>query len=212
MKGDNRARSFAEQRLFMFFDDDLQRLASMVRAVPDFPQSGVDFRHVLNVCQEPGGLALCTALMCTHFTGNWNQVQAVACCEAGGFIYASALSAKINTPLALIREAGKLPPPTISVPKSSSNISNFISQQPKGNSIEMDPYLIPRGSSVLVVDDVFATGQTLCAVIRLLKSGGVEVERVSVMVIAEFPIHRGRELLRQCGFGRVHTTASVGGL
>ncbi len=56
---------------------------------------------------------------------------------------------------------------------------------------------------MVVVDDVLATGKTLCAVLRLLGKAGVASERISVTVVAEFPFHRGRELLRQNGFGRV---------
>lgn len=65
--------------------------------------------------------------------------------------------------------------------------------------IEMDQDAIP---TVVVVDDVLSTGKTLCAVLELLKKVGVEAEDVSVMVIAEFPRHGGRELLRKRGYGR----------
>ena len=68
----------------------------------------------------------------------------------------------------------------------------------------MDRDVVPRGASVVVLDDVLATGETLCAVLRLLDEAGISAEDVSVMVVAEFPIHRGRELLRQRGFGRVN--------
>lgn len=56
----------------------------------------------------------------------------------------------------------------------------------------------------MLVDDTLATGETLCAVLQLLVDSGVVAENVTVMVVAEFPIHRGRELLRQRGFGRVN--------
>jgi hypothetical protein len=39
--------------------------------------------------------------------------------------------------------------------------------------------------------------------LRLLKKAGVDAEHISVMVVAEFPAHGGRELLRKCGFGKV---------
>lgn len=68
----------------------------------------------------------------------------------------------------------------------------------------MDRDVVPRGASVVVLDDVLATGETLCAVLRLLDEAGISAEDVSVMVVAEFPVHRGRELLRQRGFGRVN--------
>jgi len=62
---------------------------------------------------------------------------------------------------------------------------------------------VPTGASVVVVDDVLASGTTLCAVLQLLEEAGVGADEVHVMVVAEFPIHRGRETLRRRGFGRV---------
>lgn len=202
--GNDAAARFAEHNLLPFFHRDLQRLANMVRSTPDFPRPGIEFRHVLDIAQQPGGLALCTSLLQTHFTGDWAKVDAIACCEAGGFIYASALASRVDVPLALIREAGKLPQPTVSAPKSTSYISSSTFDDSQEKRIEMGRDLIPRGASVVVVDDVLATGNTLCAVLRLLDKVGVSAENVSIVVVAEFPVHRGRELLRQHGFGGVN--------
>jgi len=212
--GDEGAKRFAERSLLPFFHEDLQRLAVMARPVSDFPRPGVEFRDVLGISQKPGGLTLCTSLLQTHFTGDWAKVNAVACCEAGSFIYASALAARVNVPLALIREAGKLPPPTISANKSPSHISSSASIKSKEDTkIEIGRDVIPEGASVVVVDDVLATGRTLCAVLQLLHEAGVSAEDVNVMVVAEFPVHRGRELLRRHGFGRVkfHSLLVFGG-
>ncbi|KAJ0103739.1 hypothetical protein J7T55_011009 [Diaporthe amygdali] len=194
---------FAERRLLPFLQQDLQRLADMVRLVPDFPRSGIEFRHVLGIAQQKRGLTLCTSLLQAHFTGDWSRVDAVACCEAGGFIYASALAAHVGVPLALIREAGKLPPPTVSVPKSQSHISSMAPSNSREQRIELGRDVVSKGSSVVVVDDVLATGESLCAVLRLLGKAGTNTEDVSIMIVAEFPIHRGRELLRRHGFGKV---------
>ncbi|KAJ5595098.1 uncharacterized protein N7459_001306 [Penicillium hispanicum] len=202
--GDEAAERFAEHDLLPFFHEDLQRLSNMVRPVLDFPRPGIEFQHVLNISQQPGGLILCTSLLQTHFTGDWAKVDVVVCCEAGGFLYASALASRVDVPLALIRDAGKLPPPTISVAKPTSHISSSDSSNLGEKEIEMECNLIPRGASVVVVDDVLATGQTLCAVLQLLDEAGIGAEDISIIVVAEFPVHRGRELLRRHGFGRVN--------
>ncbi|TAQ88005.1 hypothetical protein B7494_g3680 [Chlorociboria aeruginascens] len=207
--GNEAATRFAEHYLLPFVHGDLQRLASMVSQVPDFPRPGIEFRHVLDISQQPGGLALCTSLLQSHFTGDWAKVDAVACCEVGGFVYASALASRVDVPLVLIREAGKLPPPTISVIKPLSNISSLASNNAKERRIEMERDVVPKGASVVVVDDVFSTGETLCAVLQLLDVAGIGAEDVSIMVVAEFPAHRGRELLRQRGFGRINIQSLV---
>ncbi|KAK6445091.1 hypothetical protein FP744_10001339 [Trichoderma asperellum] len=198
--GNEAAVTFANRHLFPFFDQNLQRLADMVRPIPNFPRQGIEFRHVLDISQQPGGLALCSSLLQTHFSGDWAKVDAIACCEAGGFVFASALSVQVDVPLLLIREVGKLPPPTVSVDKSPSHISSHCSGEKK---IAMDRDMVSRGASVVVIDDVLATGETLCAVLQLLVKAGVNAEDVSVMIVAEFPTHGGRQLLHQRGFGRV---------
>ena len=65
--------------------------------------------------------------------------------------------------------------------------------------------VIPRGASVCVVEDVLATGRTLCAVLQLLTEARVGAENVVVMVVAEFSFHRGRQLLRKRAFGAAKT-------
>jgi adenine/guanine phosphoribosyltransferase-like PRPP-binding protein len=54
------------------------------------------------------------------------------------------------------------------------------------------------------MDDVLAMGKALCAVLQLLDEAGIGAKDVSVMAVAEFPVHCGRELLRWRGFGRVN--------
>ncbi|KAI1115511.1 phosphoribosyl transferase domain protein [Nemania sp. NC0429] len=195
--GDEAVRRFAEQHLLPFFHEDLQRLADMVRLVRDFPRPGIDFRHVLGIAEQPGGLALCTSLLQSHYTGDWASVGAVVCCEAGAFVFAPALALRVNVPLALIREAGKLPPPTISGAKSSSHISASLT----GDKIEIGQDVVPKGVPIVVLDDVLATGKTLYSVLQLLVDAGIDVADVTVMVLAEFPFHGGRALLHR-GFGR----------
>ncbi|KAF1813102.1 PRTase-like protein [Eremomyces bilateralis CBS 781.70] len=184
----------------------------MVRQIPDYPRQGIEFCHVLGIefchvlgiSQKPGGLALCTSLLKTHFAGDWAKVDAVVCCEAGGFVYASALASWVNVPLVLTRDAGKLPPPTVSVIKLSSHISSLESNDSTEKRIEMERDVLPRGGFVVVVDDVLSTGKTLCAVLQLLDKDGIGSDDVSIMTVAEFPVHRGRELLRRRGFGRIN--------
>jgi adenine phosphoribosyltransferase len=175
----------------------------MIRKVPDFPRIGLDFCHILGIAQHRDGLALSASLLKTHFAGDWAKTDAIVSCEAGGFVFAPALALQVDVALVLIREAGKLPPPTVSVSKSRSHISSFATCNREDEYVEMEQDAIPLGASVVVLDDVLATGETVCAMLRLLKEAGVDAEHISVMVVAEFPSHGGRELLRKCGFGKV---------
>ncbi|TGO71539.1 hypothetical protein BELL_0561g00010 [Botrytis elliptica] len=201
--GSEAAETFAKNCLLPFLHEDFTRLANMVRAVPNHPRQGVIFRHVLDICQQPGGFILCTDLLQSHFIGEWAKVDTLVCCESGGFVFASALGARTGIPLALVRGSGKLPPLTISVEKSPSHISSTESGELQQKRFEMDPGLVSKNNSVVVVDDVLATGRTLCAVLKLLMKAGVRPKDIRVMVVAEFPTHSGRELLRREAFGEV---------
>jgi adenine phosphoribosyltransferase len=202
--GNEAVNHFATCCLLPFFDEPIQRLANMVRPVPDFPRQSITFQHVLDIAQQPDGLRLCTRLLRENLLEDWDRISAIACCETGGYIFAAPLAEHLNIPLALIRKAGKLPPPNISGTKFTSHISSSTSSDIKETQIEMKRYLIPKGSPVVVVDDVLATGKTLFAVLQLLELAGISQKDITVLVVAEFPVHRGRSLLRGLGFGAVH--------
>jgi adenine phosphoribosyltransferase len=201
--GNEAAKAFAEQSLLLFLHQDLERLSNMVRTVPNFPSSGIEFCDILGIAQQPGGLALCTSLLQTHFNGDWSKVGAIVCCEVGGIVNASALAMRVEVPLVLIREAGKLPPPTISAVKTPSHISSVVSNELKESQFEIERDAITMATPVVVIDDVLATGKTLSVVLELLHKVGVSTDDITIMVVAEFPFHRGRELLHQRGFGKI---------
>ncbi|KAF5002043.1 hypothetical protein FGRMN_654 [Fusarium graminum] len=201
--GGEAIEKFALRHIIPLLSGDLQRLLNMVRSVPDFPRQSIVFRHMLNINQEKGGLSLSIKLIKSAFTGNWRHVDAVVTCEAGGPIFASSLAVTINVPCIVARKENKLPPPTISVEKYASHISSHAVKGTGKEKLEMDATVIRKGASVVVVDDVLATGETLLATLKLLTRSGVEAEGISVIVIAEFPLHRGREMLRRSGFGGV---------
>ncbi|KAI1341711.1 hypothetical protein F5Y15DRAFT_406372 [Xylariaceae sp. FL0016] len=198
--GPSATRRFVSRYLLLLFREAWQQLSDMVRRVADFSRPKVEFHHVLGIAQHPHGLELCTVLLQSYTARDWTKVSSIVACEAGGFVFAAPLASQVPISLVLIREAGKLPPPTRPSHISSSAIGATVKEE----RIEMDRDAVPKGGSVVVVDDVLATGKTLVAVLELLGKAGVSVENISVLVVAEFTSHRGRELLRQRGFGRVH--------
>ncbi|KAK4135794.1 hypothetical protein BT67DRAFT_461453 [Trichocladium antarcticum] len=218
--------TFATISLLPLLHPSLTHLTTLARPIPDFPTPGITFRHVLNIAQAPYGLALCSRLLQQHVQSHVQQTQQtpqtqqapqIACVvsvEAGGWVFASALAAGTGVPLVLVRAAGRLPAPVVGgVGKGVSHISGVGRgvgagdtgvEGKEGDGIEMGVGAVPGGDGrVVVVDDVLATGRTLCAVLRLLGEAGVDPQRLGVVVVAEFPTHRGRELLRRAGFGGV---------
>ncbi|RBR25779.1 uncharacterized protein FIESC28_01409 [Fusarium coffeatum] len=198
--------AFAKDNLLPFLADDLRRLAGMVCSVLDFPRVGIEFRHVMNICSQVGGIALCTELLKKHYQGNLNAVDAIVSCATGGFVFAIPLAEALNVPMVPICKAGKLPPPTISVEKGKSHISSKAQdgvgiESVEVESVQIDANALRKGARVVVVDDVLATGITLRATIELLVKTGVSIEDISVMIVAEFPVHLGRTRLREFRVG-----------
>ncbi|KAL8362969.1 hypothetical protein RB601_008979 [Gaeumannomyces tritici] len=208
--GPDGAAAFARSHILPLLDPDVDRLRDMVPAVPGFPRAGVQFRHVLSIVERPGGLRLCTSLLQGRLRwGARPSPGAVVGCEAGGFVFAAGLAAALDVPLRLVRRAGRLPPPTVSVAGTRSYISSAAAAAGKEDrsggdlGLEMGRFGDLAGRPVVVVDDVLASGTTLRAVLALLAKNGVEPRDVKVLVVAEFPAHRGREALRRSGFGMV---------
>ncbi|KAI9651786.1 MAG: hypothetical protein M1829_002445 [Trizodia sp. TS-e1964] len=114
------------------------------------------------------------------------------------------LAERVNVRLALIRDAGKLPPPVISVTKTPSHISSLGGNTSGAERIEMERCVVRKSAFVVVVDDVLASGKTLCAMLELLRVAGIDATHFSIMVVAEFSVHRGRKLLQTRGWGRVN--------
>lgn len=101
--------------------------------------------------------------------GSITREIGIASCEAGGYVFAPALAVQVDVPFLLIREAGKLPPPTVSLRKESSYISSKGIDDEKAGQIEVKRGLISNDVPVLIVDDVFyifSTGKTLCAILE----------------------------------------------
>lgn len=131
------------------------------------------------------------------------KLATIVACKAGGFVFAT-LALQINIPFLLIREAGKVPPPRVSVPKNASHISRSVTGAQNTASIAIERGVLPKGKPVMSVDDVLSTGETLCAVLELFQKAGAKVEDVAVMVVAEFTYHWGSHLLHERSFGNAH--------
>jgi adenine/guanine phosphoribosyltransferase-like PRPP-binding protein len=139
---------------------------------------------------------------------SWSVIDTVACCEAGSLIYASPLALQGGLPLTLMREVGKLPPPTVSAIKRSSYISSMTidsltPDKSREKRIEMQRDMLSTDARVVIIDDVLSTGETLCAMLKLLTEAGIDVHNICIMVVVEFPMHRSRQVRHQQGFGKV---------
>lgn len=157
----------------------MQELAGLVRAVPDFPTTGVLFRDVSPLLASASGFARCIDALAEPWQGL--GVQAVCGIEARGFIFGAALAQRLHAGFVPLRKPNKLPPPVLAVDYQLEYGSDRLEAQREA---------VRPGERVLLVDDVLATGGTLAAAATL--AGLLGAELVGASVVVELTALRGR--------------------
>jgi adenine phosphoribosyltransferase len=135
--------------------------------VPDFPKEGVLFYDITSVLTEPRAFSFCIERMVEIYKEK--KFDAVAAIEARGFVFAAPFAYRMKLPLILVRKKGKLPRKTICKPVT---LEYGITE------IELNPDDIKKDSRVLLVDDLIATGGTLCAARDMLSESGAIVPEI----------------------------------
>ena len=157
-------------------------LKAKIREVPDWPQPGVGFKDVTPLLADPQALDQTIGEM-----ASWAREQKpdlILGAEARGFILGAAIAREVGCGFVPARRPGKLPPETVSATYQLEYGTN---------ALELHPDLIPRGSRVLIHDDVLATGGTVEAIGGLVEQlGGVVC---GVCFIIELTFLGGRERL-----------------
>ena len=165
-------------------------VAALTRQVADFPSAGIQFKDLTPVFADARGLAAVT----DELAGVASGADLIAGIDARGFLLGGAVAARLGTGVLAIRKGGKLPPP-VRTEEYQLEYGTASLELP-ADGIELS------GRSVVVVDDVLATGGTLAAAHRLLERAGAQV-RVAGVVI-ELAGLGGRELVAPLP---VHTVA-----
>ena len=157
-------------------------LRAKIREVPDWPQPGVGFKDVTPLLADPKALD-----QTVEELARWAEAKEpdlILGAEARGFILGAAIAREINCGFVPARRPGKLPPETVSATYQLEYGTN---------ALELHPDLIPKGSRVLIHDDVLATGGTVEAIAGLVEGLGSTV--VGVCFIIELTFLNGRERL-----------------
>jgi adenine phosphoribosyltransferase len=159
-----------------------EELKKYVRDVPDYPQKGIIFRDITPLLGDKKIFAEVVELMSRTWAAN--PPDLVAAIEARGFIPGSAMAVKLGAGFVPIRKTGKLPWTTV---MESYDLEYGT------DSLEVHSDAIQPGQSVLIVDDVLATGGTASAAVRLVRKLGAAV--IGVQVLIELGYLEGRKRL-----------------
>ena len=174
-------------------DLDRDGLKKLIRTVPDFPSTGIQFRDITTLLAHGEGLAASVDMLVDLAADI--QVDAVAGIEARGFIFGTALALRLKAGFIPIRKAGKLPVECIG--------EDYALEYGEAR-VELDPSIIKQGERILVVDDLLATGGTALAAARLLRRAGATVTHA--LFVIDLPELGGAATL---GKERVETRSVV---
>lgn len=167
----------------------IQTLANAVRDVPDFPKPGILFKDITPVLADPALLsATIDGMIAASGVTRVNKVIGI---DARGFIFGSLIAAKLNAGFIPIRKKGKLPWKTLGTSYDLEYGSN---------SIEIHQDAIRPGETVLLADDLLATGGTAAAALDLIQQLGGNI--LGSVFFIELAFLSGREKL--AGKGPVH--------
>ena len=133
-------------------------LKEYIRSIPDYPKKGILFRDITTLIKNEKAFKECIDQIIER-TKKF-KIDKIAAVESRGFVFASAVSYLINKPFILFRKKNKLPAKTHSV--------DF--QLEYGTAtIEVHKDSIKENDSVLIIDDLVATGGTAEAAAKLVK-------------------------------------------
>src|SRR3954451_9983969 len=139
------------------------RLRSLIRDIPDFPKPGVGFKDITPLLADPVAFRTTVDALADHFDDA--RVDKVLGIEARGFIAAAPVARALGVGFVPVRKAGKLP---WQVEKEEYVLEYGT------DLLEIHQDGVAPGERALVIDDVFATGGTAAATIRLIeKLGGI---------------------------------------
>jgi adenine phosphoribosyltransferase len=159
-----------------------QDISKWIRDIPDFPEKGILFRDITPALLDPVPFrAICDSLI-ERYEGR--KIDKVAGIEARGFFFASVIAYRLGIGMIPLRKPGKLPWKTV---------SRSYSLEYGEATVEMHEDAVSEGESILLVDDLLATGGTAAAAADLLESLGGRIEEIAFVI--ELSDLKGRDQL-----------------
>lgn len=136
----------------------MNHLKDLIREVPDFPKPGINFYDITTLLKDKTGFKETIDALGSHYQGK--PVDVVVGIEARGYFFAPAMAHALGAGFVPVRKPKKLPHIVRSVEYDLEYGTDHL---------EIHADAIEPGQSVLIIDDVLATGGTASAVARLVQ-------------------------------------------
>ena len=133
-------------------------LKEHIRPIHDYPKKGILFRDITTLIKNENAFSECIDQIVERSKKfKFNKLAAI---ESRGFVFASAVSYILKKPFILLRKKNKLPGDVYSI--------DFELEYGKAT-MEVHKDAINQDDSVLLIDDLIATGGTADAAAKLIK-------------------------------------------
>ena len=133
-------------------------LKNYIRSIPDYPKKGILFRDITTLIKDENAFAE-TINQIVERSKKYNFTK-IAAIESRGFVFASAVSYFLKKPFIMLRKKNKLPADVYSV--------DFELEYGTAT-MEVHKDAINKDDSVLLIDDLIATGGTAEAAAKLIE-------------------------------------------
>ncbi|KAF0863869.1 adenine phosphoribosyltransferase [Pseudomonas sp. LD120] len=161
-------------------------IKSLIRPVIDFPKPGVIFRDITPLFQSPRALRLVADSFAQRYVEE--DFSHIGAMDARGFLIGSIIAYQLNKPLILFRKQGKLPADVLAESYQTEYGQAFL---------EVHADSLCEGDSVLMFDDLIATGGTLIAAANLVRRMGAKIYEAAAII--DLPELGGSQKLEDMG-------------
>ena len=160
-------------------------LKDYIRSIPDYPKKGILFRDITTLIKDEKAFAETINLIVEK--SRKYEFDKVAAIESRGFVFASAVSYILKKPFIMLRKKDKLPADVHSV--------DFELEYGTAT-IEVHKDSVNENESVLIIDDLIATGGTAEAAAKLIELSKGKVAAF-IFVINLFDLGGSDNLLKK---------------
>jgi adenine phosphoribosyltransferase len=164
-------------------------IKSKIRTIPDHPKKGIMFRDITTLIKDPVGFRLVIDNFTQRYISADINFDLIVGIEARGFIIGGALSYTLGKGFVPIRKVGKLP---------AEVVQHEYELEYGTDTVEMHKDAIDKGTRVLLVDDLLATGGTALAAAALVEKLGGKITEMAFIV--NLPDVGGEKKLRDKGY------------
>jgi len=156
-------------------------LRAFIRSIPDFPKAGIMFRDITPLLRDGGAFQEAIRRMAEPYRKG--SVDVVIGAESRGFLFAAGMALALGAGVVPVRKKGRLPAATTSVTYDLEYGTD---------TLEMHTDAVARGTRVLMVDDLLATGGTMAACCDMVQKAGGRILGVEFLIELEFLKGRAR--------------------